>query len=255
MQIGHRTPLSVVEEFGLIDALHPGRLDLGIGRSIGRPAPGPDDQKDERELVPAAAHYASRAAGGAHTSVEHADNGLLIPKRFDFRALAGSPKLALTLSLLQQPNAYTPPYSEQIGDVLALLRGTYRSKEDLEAQRIRAKVSLLRYGFWAHREVRVQRLPGHVACASPPRTITAPAPSSTRSRHTAGRSVRPSSSLGPTCPCRQMSSSGPTTNQRHASRRGTACGCAVSVRAWERFRFPHLRLPRRTNGAKRIVLS
>ncbi|MDT7578258.1 MAG: hypothetical protein QOH17_4591, partial [Pseudonocardiales bacterium] len=28
VQFGHRTPLSVAEEFGLIDALHPGRLDL-----------------------------------------------------------------------------------------------------------------------------------------------------------------------------------------------------------------------------------
>jgi alkanesulfonate monooxygenase SsuD/methylene tetrahydromethanopterin reductase-like flavin-dependent oxidoreductase (luciferase family) len=39
VQMGHRTALSVVEEFGLIDALHPGRLDLGLGRSGGRPAP------------------------------------------------------------------------------------------------------------------------------------------------------------------------------------------------------------------------
>jgi len=38
VQMGHRTALSVVEEFGLIDALHPGRLDLGLGRSGGRPA-------------------------------------------------------------------------------------------------------------------------------------------------------------------------------------------------------------------------
>ncbi len=35
--MGHRTALSTVEEFGLIDALHPGRLDLGLGRSGGRP--------------------------------------------------------------------------------------------------------------------------------------------------------------------------------------------------------------------------
>ena len=41
VQLGHRTPLSVVEEFGLIDALYPGRLDLGIGRSAGRPRRGP----------------------------------------------------------------------------------------------------------------------------------------------------------------------------------------------------------------------
>src|SRR6478752_201444 len=31
--MGHHTPLSVVEQFGLLDALHPGRIDLGIGRS------------------------------------------------------------------------------------------------------------------------------------------------------------------------------------------------------------------------------
>ncbi|MDA0634441.1 LLM class flavin-dependent oxidoreductase, partial [Nonomuraea sp. MCN248] len=33
VQLGHQTPLSAVEQFGLIDALHPGRIDLGIGRS------------------------------------------------------------------------------------------------------------------------------------------------------------------------------------------------------------------------------
>ena len=37
VQMGHRTALSVVEEFGLIDAVYPGRLDLGLGRSAGRP--------------------------------------------------------------------------------------------------------------------------------------------------------------------------------------------------------------------------
>jgi alkanesulfonate monooxygenase SsuD/methylene tetrahydromethanopterin reductase-like flavin-dependent oxidoreductase (luciferase family) len=136
VQIGHRTPLSVVEEFGLIDALYPGRLDMGIGRSIGRPPPAPDEKAGEREPVAvaaAAASYRARSGGGAHASDEHAANGLLLPKRFDFTKLLGSPRLGLTLSLLQQPNAYTPPYAEQISDVLALLRGTYRSAEDLEA--------------------------------------------------------------------------------------------------------------------------
>ena len=32
VQTGHRTPLSVVEEFGILDALFPGRIDLGLGR-------------------------------------------------------------------------------------------------------------------------------------------------------------------------------------------------------------------------------
>src|SRR3978361_363137 len=40
VQLGHRTALSTVEEFGLVDALHPGRLDLGLGRSPGPPPPG-----------------------------------------------------------------------------------------------------------------------------------------------------------------------------------------------------------------------
>ena len=35
VQMGHRTALSTVEEFGLLDALYPGRFDLGLGRSGG----------------------------------------------------------------------------------------------------------------------------------------------------------------------------------------------------------------------------
>ena len=35
VQTGHRTPLSVVEEFGMLNALFPGRIDLGLGRSGG----------------------------------------------------------------------------------------------------------------------------------------------------------------------------------------------------------------------------
>ena len=32
VQMGHHTPLSVVEQFGIVDALHPDRVDLGLGR-------------------------------------------------------------------------------------------------------------------------------------------------------------------------------------------------------------------------------
>src|SRR5712672_4558689 len=46
VQMGHRTALATVEEFGLLDALHPGRFDLGLGRSGGKPrgpaSPAPD---------------------------------------------------------------------------------------------------------------------------------------------------------------------------------------------------------------------
>jgi alkanesulfonate monooxygenase SsuD/methylene tetrahydromethanopterin reductase-like flavin-dependent oxidoreductase (luciferase family) len=132
VQIGHRTPLSTVEEFGLIDALYPGRLDLGIGRSIGRPKPANDDAEGS-SLSAAVANYRSKQGGGQHTVEERSANGLLIPQRYDFRKLLGSPRLALTLSLLQQPGAYTPPFAEQIDELLGLLAGTYRSADGLEA--------------------------------------------------------------------------------------------------------------------------
>ncbi|MFE1798956.1 LLM class flavin-dependent oxidoreductase [Streptomyces sp. NPDC059517] len=117
VQLGHRTALSTVEEFGLIDALHPGRLDLGLGRSGGRPPGGPVEPLPDATPV-----------------VEgRAPNGLLIPPKFSFAHLLGSPRVALQLKLLKQPNAESQEYGEQIDDILALLAGTYRSADGIEA--------------------------------------------------------------------------------------------------------------------------
>ncbi|MEU4087932.1 LLM class flavin-dependent oxidoreductase [Streptomyces aureus] len=115
VQLGHRTALSTVEEFGLIDALHPGRVDLGLGRSGGRPSGKP------------AASPATPVVDG------RAPNGLRIPPRFSFEHLLGSPRVALQRTLLQQPGAGSQDYSEQVDDILALLAGTYRSPEGVEA--------------------------------------------------------------------------------------------------------------------------
>lgn len=48
VQLGHTTAVAVVESFGILDALYPGRIDLGLGRSGQRrreaqtqPAPEP----------------------------------------------------------------------------------------------------------------------------------------------------------------------------------------------------------------------
>jgi luciferase family oxidoreductase group 1 len=84
-------------------------------------------------VAAAAAKYRASAGGGAHKEEQRAHNGLLLPKRFDFTRMVGSPRLNLTLSLLQQPGAYTPAYEEQIRDLLALLRGVHRSDEGLDA--------------------------------------------------------------------------------------------------------------------------
>ncbi|WP_406840368.1 LLM class flavin-dependent oxidoreductase [Streptomyces sp. AHU1] len=117
VQLGHRTALSTVEEFGLIDALHPGRLDLGLGRSGGRPSGKP--------AVPPAT--VTPVVDG------RAPNGLRIPPRFSFEHLLGSPRIALQRTLLQQPGAQSQDYGEQIDDILALLAGTYRSPDGVEA--------------------------------------------------------------------------------------------------------------------------
>src|SRR3954454_25241719 len=62
--MGHRTALATVEEFGLLDAVHPDRFDLGLGRSGGRP-PGTTAAGRPPEVV----------AG-------RAPNGLLVPPPF-----------------------------------------------------------------------------------------------------------------------------------------------------------------------------
>jgi alkanesulfonate monooxygenase SsuD/methylene tetrahydromethanopterin reductase-like flavin-dependent oxidoreductase (luciferase family) len=118
VQLGHHLPLAAVEEFGLIDALFPGRLDLGLGRSLGRPKPG-------------AAPLLPGATGPKHDTDQRSDNGLLLPKKFDFTKLLASSRISATLELLQQPNAYTPDYAKQIDDVLALLAGRYVSSDGL----------------------------------------------------------------------------------------------------------------------------
>ncbi|MER5731441.1 LLM class flavin-dependent oxidoreductase [Streptomyces sp. NPDC002138] len=118
VQLGHRTALSTVEEFGLIDALHPGRLDLGLGRSGGRP-PGPP------------------AGDGAPPAPGHrTGNGLLIPPGFSFASLAGHPRVALAQRLLLLPGARSQDYDDQLGDILALLRGSYRAPDGTEAHAV-----------------------------------------------------------------------------------------------------------------------
>jgi alkanesulfonate monooxygenase SsuD/methylene tetrahydromethanopterin reductase-like flavin-dependent oxidoreductase (luciferase family) len=118
VQLGHRTALSTVEEFGLIDALHPGRLDLGLGRSGGRPA-----ERGAGLAVP----------GGTQVVDGRAPNGLRIPPRFSPAQLLRSPRFQLQKTLLQQPNAQAQDYGEQVDDILALLRGSYRSADGVEA--------------------------------------------------------------------------------------------------------------------------
>jgi alkanesulfonate monooxygenase SsuD/methylene tetrahydromethanopterin reductase-like flavin-dependent oxidoreductase (luciferase family) len=119
VQLGHRTALSTVEEFGLLDALHPGRFDLGLGRSGGRSAP-----TNERQP----------ALVGATPVVDGlTPGGLRIPARFSYEHLLRHPRFALHQKLLQLPGAQSQPYDEQIADILSLLAGSYTTSDGVEA--------------------------------------------------------------------------------------------------------------------------
>ena len=120
IMLPNHAPLVIAEEFGLLDALHPGRFDLGLGRSGGRP-----NEPKEPALV---------GGGAAGTVVDgRTPNGLRIPPRFSFKHLLESPRFALQKTLLQLPGAQSQDYTEQVGDVLALIAGTYRSADGEEA--------------------------------------------------------------------------------------------------------------------------
>jgi alkanesulfonate monooxygenase SsuD/methylene tetrahydromethanopterin reductase-like flavin-dependent oxidoreductase (luciferase family) len=117
VQLGHRTALATVEEFGLLDALHPGRIDLGLGRSGGSPA----------SVVRTPA-----LVGATQPAKTYTANGLLIPTRYA-PARPPSSRAAMQRSLLHQPGAQAQDYAEELDDILALLAGTYRSSEGAEA--------------------------------------------------------------------------------------------------------------------------
>ena len=114
VQLGHQTALAVVEQFGTLDALYPGRIDLGLGRSGQR--------------IAEAVKEVSAAAPATPTppAEDKVVDGLLIPKPFSFAKLLTSSKLGLYSALLQQPGAQSPDFGEQVADILNFLAGTTR---------------------------------------------------------------------------------------------------------------------------------
>ncbi|MFE1974409.1 LLM class flavin-dependent oxidoreductase [Streptomyces hygroscopicus] len=142
VQLGHHTPLSVVEQFGLLDAVHPGRIDLGLGRSGGAPrtpaapaegAAGVAEGAGESE-EPGTEDAPGKEDGPGRTEGTFTDSGLYLPPKYTgFARLLASPRFRLHQALLRQPGATTPEYPDQIDDILALLAGNYRSADGVEA--------------------------------------------------------------------------------------------------------------------------
>jgi alkanesulfonate monooxygenase SsuD/methylene tetrahydromethanopterin reductase-like flavin-dependent oxidoreductase (luciferase family) len=116
VQLGHQTPLAVVEAFGTLASLYPGRIDLGLGRSGQR-------RREERKAAAVSAETKPRES--------RVVNGLLIPPAQSAARLLKSPWYALQAVLLQQPGAQTPDFAGQVDDIRAFLAGTWRSADGI----------------------------------------------------------------------------------------------------------------------------
>ena len=97
----------------MLDAFYPGRIDLGLGRSAQRRVAKPKTPgapKPPRSQPP----------------LEWREvDGVVVPPPFDLRGLLGSGRIRATMSILQQPEAVAPDFAEQVGDIIAMLAGTY----------------------------------------------------------------------------------------------------------------------------------
>ncbi|MEN3220571.1 LLM class flavin-dependent oxidoreductase [Mycolicibacterium porcinum] len=109
VQLGHTTAVAVVESFGTLAAFHPDRIDLGVGRSGQKRAEAvrdkPREPRPPREW--------------------HEVDGVVIPAPYDISALMRDPRLRSRMAVLQQPEAVTPDFAEQVDDILAMLTGRY----------------------------------------------------------------------------------------------------------------------------------
>lgn len=110
VQLGHTTAVAVVESFGMLDAFHPGRIDLGVGRSgqrrheaLAKPDSEPPPPPTEWREV----------------------DGVVVPPPFDVSAVLRNPTVRARMTVLQQPQAQAPDFAEQVDDILAMLEGRY----------------------------------------------------------------------------------------------------------------------------------
>ncbi|MFQ6227521.1 LLM class flavin-dependent oxidoreductase [Nocardia sp. NPDC002869] len=114
VQAGYRTSASVVESFGTIDALYPGRLDLGLGRSAHRIG----------QL-----RSATAPAAPAPQRPTEVRDGVVIPPPFAPDRIRDTTRLVASLEALRLPGAEPLDYTRQVEEIRALLAGTYATAD------------------------------------------------------------------------------------------------------------------------------
>jgi alkanesulfonate monooxygenase SsuD/methylene tetrahydromethanopterin reductase-like flavin-dependent oxidoreductase (luciferase family) len=116
VQLGQTTAIAVAESFGMLDAFYPGRIELGLGRSGQRRA----DALKTLDGPPPSPTPAKPPAQWREV------DGVVVPPPFDFGPLMRNTRLQARMATLQQPQALSPDFGEQVADILAMLDGTYR---------------------------------------------------------------------------------------------------------------------------------
>jgi alkanesulfonate monooxygenase SsuD/methylene tetrahydromethanopterin reductase-like flavin-dependent oxidoreductase (luciferase family) len=117
VQLGHTTAPTVVESFAMLDAFYPGRIDLGVGRSGQRRREAAKKPADNAESAPKPKR---------ELPTEWRDvGGVVVPPPFDIRTII-TDRLRAQMSVLQQPEAVSPDFADQVDDILAMLHGCYR---------------------------------------------------------------------------------------------------------------------------------
>ncbi|MEU7904590.1 LLM class flavin-dependent oxidoreductase [Actinoplanes sp. NPDC049118] len=111
---GLQTPLAIVEQFGMLDALYPGRFDLGLGRWAQRPG------------------AAFTTVTGESPGEPHEVDGLLIPRHVPFTV--PPQRLELLRRLLKQPGANADDLGTMLDDIDTLLTGPYADAHGNEAR-------------------------------------------------------------------------------------------------------------------------
>ena len=113
IQLSHTTAAAVVESFGMLEAFHPGRIDLGVGRGQRRDTGFKPKQPSAKTRPPRQWREV---------------DGVVIPLPFDLRGLLDTERVRATMGILQQPEAVSPDFAEQLADILAMLDGSYEAE-------------------------------------------------------------------------------------------------------------------------------
>ncbi|MDT0266450.1 LLM class flavin-dependent oxidoreductase [Streptomyces sp. DSM 44915] len=130
VQLGYPTAVSVVEQFGTLDAIAPGRIDLGLGRAGHRPARArPADQAGQPSQLSQPGQPAPAGPEPAPPARSRVVGGLLIPPPFAPGRLLSLPRFVAQQELLRPPDATPRDYAEQVDEIRALLAGTFRTPD------------------------------------------------------------------------------------------------------------------------------